>query len=614
MARTGSALFLAVFVATSAVAAEPELTMQADRDKVGLEDTFHLDVTVSNASADMQVTLPKSEDFEILGRSSSTQMSYSVGAGGAGVVTHLQRYTLTVRANRQGKLTIPGASITTSSGVITTKPVTLEVVPGRLQPERRRPPPSGANNPFGFPPGFFPPDMQDDQPSQPEELQADIPRGDSDLFIRASVDKTEPYAGEQVMLSIHLYSRVDLSTVDNVTMPKLDGFLSLDFRTPNQLVSEQRTIGGVPYREYLLRQKAIFPLKAGATTIDPPEADITTGLLFAGRRVHRKGNELKLTVRALPPGPATAVVGRWRLSREISQTEVALGEPLQVKLTIEGRGNLQSLTLPPLGAPSSFKVFDPETADKPNNTRAYVGGTRVIEYTLMPQQTGTFTLPAMTIPYFDPEARKYEEMRVDELTITVKPGANGATTQTVPGGPALVDPSVKNQLVASGLKSLRHTAKFSAPKNSLSTQAWFLPVALAPLLLTLLAMGFVFVKGSLGPESAESIQKRQAKAARKRLAVADELMKKGSTADFYAEVERALSAFISAKLGVNVAGMQRTELLERLTQAGLSEIDRKRIAHVLETCDLGRYAPGMGDASARKSALDEAARSMEVWS
>ncbi|MFZ5441465.1 MAG: BatD family protein [Myxococcota bacterium] len=612
MARTGSALLIALVLSAVALAAsEPELTMQADRDKVGTEDTFHVDIVVSNAPGGSSLSLPTSDDFEVLGRSQSTQMNYSMGPGGAGVVTQVQRHTLTLRANRTGTLKLPPAALKTPSGTITTKPLTIEVVTGRLAPDRtvRRPPPT----PFGLPPGFFPPGFDEEEEDPVGEPLAEIPRGDTDLFMRMSLDKSEAYVGEQVMLTIHLYSRVDLSTVDSVTMPKLDGFLSQDFKTPSNLMAEQRIVGGVPYREYLLRQRAIFPLKPGTVNIEAPEADITTGLIFSGRRVHKKGNDVKLVVRPLPPGPATNIVGRWRLSREISQTQVGLGEPIQVKLVLEGRGNLASVTLPPLAAPPAFKVFDPETQDKPNNSRSHVGGTRTIEYTLVPQQTGTFTLPALTVPYFDPEARKYEEMRVDPIELTINPGAGGATRAPTTGVPP-GESGPKNQLVAGGLKSLRHTAHFTAPRAALSTQPWFLPVALAPLLVTLLVGGFVFVRGRLGPESAESLKKKQARAARKRLAAAEKLLQHGSVGDFYAEVERALVSFMSAKLGTPVTGLQRAELVTKLTEAGVAEAERQRIVQVLETCDLGRYAPGMGDVAARRRALDDAAAAMEGWS
>lgn len=621
MARTGSpiAIVVALLLAAAPALAEVEVTMQADREKVGTEDTFRLEIVVANAPESAVLQLPVAEDFEVLGRSQSTQMSYSLGPGGAGVITQVQKHTLTMRANRTGRLTIPPAAVQTAARLFKTKPVTIEVVRGRLAPDRvvRRAP----SNPFGFPPGFPPgfPGLDDEDdpfPSErlPRQDEPAVPRGDSDLFLRMTLDKSEAYVGEQVMLTIHLYSRVDLSSVDTVTMPKLDGFLSQDFKTPNQLMSEQRLIGGVPYREYLLRQKAVFPLKAGTVTIEAPEADISTGIFYAGRRVHRKGNQLKLVVRSLPPGPSTSVVGRWRLAREVSQTEIALGEPVQVKLILEGRGNLQTVQLPPLGAPAAFKVFDPETSDKPTTSKSHVGGTRTIEYTLVPQQTGTFVLPALNVPYFDPEARKYDEMRVDEITIKVKPGVGGANVMTNPSAPTAGLEGPKNQLIAGGLKSLRHTAHFSPPAAALTAQPWFLPFALAPLALTVLAGAFLFMRGALGNETPESLKKKQARAARRRLAAAEKLLKTGSTSDFYAEVERALTSFMSARLSVPVSGLVRAELVTRLTEAGIAETERARIIAVLETCDLGRYAPGMGEASARRKALSDAAAAMEGWS
>lgn len=622
MARTGSALVIAAVLFASRAHAEVEFTMQADVEKVGTEDTFRLEIVVGNAPDGAALRAPDSPNFEILGRSESSQMSYSMGPGGAGVMNQVRKFTLTMRANETGMQVIPPAKLTFGGKTMTTNPVTIQVVKGRLQPERprRAQPP----NPFGFPPGFrlppgFGPDL-DDEPQAPPSQPFDgdepvVPRGDSDLFMRMSADKTDVYVGEQVMITIHLYSRVDLSSVDGVTMPKLDGFLSQDFKSPSQLNSTQRVIGGVPYREFLLRQKAVFPLKPGTATIDAPEADITTGsILYTGRRVHRKGNELKLNVKTLPPGPANAIVGRWRLSREVSQTEVALGEPVQVKLTLEGRGNLQSVTLPPLNPPAAFRAFDPEVADKPNNSRSHVGGTRVVEYTLVPQQTGSFVLPEIVVPYFDPETRKYDEMRVDDITITVRPGTGGANVIGTPGPTNNTLDGPKNQLVGGGLKSLRHTAKFSAPPRPLSALPWFLPVALAPVVLSMLAAAFAFARNSLGQRSPESLKKREARAARKRLAAAEKLLSGGSTTAFYEEVERALSGFMTAKLGTPTTGLTRAQLTSKLVDARVAEADRARILAVLDLCDLGRYAPGMGEASARRKAIDDAAAAMEGWS
>jgi hypothetical protein len=608
MARTGSALLL-LLLAAPALAADVEFYMSTDRTKVGTEDTFRLEIVVGNAPEGAVVQFPAPADFEVLHRSQSTQMSYSVGPGGAGVVKHLQKYTLVLRANRTGRLTIPPAGLQTATRTYKTEPVVIDVVKGRLAPDK--PPPRQPQSPFGFP-GFPFPDLDD-----PFEDLADpfdeprVPRGEADLFLRSSLDKSEAYVGEQVLLSLFIYSRMDLLSVDSVTMPKLDGFWSQDFKSPSELRPEDAVLNGVRYRRYLVRQKALFPMKAGDITIEPAAADITTGMFFAGSRVHKTSNPVTLKVKALPPGgDGSTLVGRWRLTRQVTDTQVTLGEPVQIKLILEGRGNLQGATLPKLEVPAGIKSFDPETSDKPS-TSAPLGGQRTVEYVLVPQQTGTFTLPGMVLRYFDPEAHRWEEARVDPLTLTVTPAANGATALS-PGGVALLPDGPKNQLVAGGLKSLRHTAHFAAPQGPLWRERWFLPAALGPVALALLWGVAGLVRKALGGQTPESVKKRQARAARKRLAAAQKLSRTGPAADFYAEVARALNSFLEAKLGIPVTGLTRAELDVRLTEHGVAEAERKRLLAVYESCDLGRYAPGMADLTSRARALDDAAAAMEA--
>jgi hypothetical protein len=79
------------------------------------------------------------------------------------------------------------------------------------------------------------------------------------------------------------------------------------------------------------------------------------------------------------------------------------------------------------------------------------------------------------------------------------------------------------------------------------------------------------------------------------------------------EVERALRSFLEAKLNVPVTGLTRDALDGVMAAAKVPSSERARILAVFETCDLGRYAPGMGEASARTKALDDAAWAMESW-
>lgn len=617
MGRIGSALL--VLLSAAPALADVEFSMLADRTKVGVQDVLRVDIVVGNAPNDAQVQFPAPNGFEVLQRNESTEMSYSVGAGGAGMIKQVRRYTLSMRAVRTGTLTIPAAVLEAGGKRYTTAPLTIEVVKGSVDPEpsarqRRR-----AQNPFGIPPGMFPPGFgfpggdDEDDPFSGIFPQPAIPRGDSDIFLRMSVDKPEAWVGEQVIITLLLYSRVDLSSVDSVTMPKLEGFWSQDMKTPSQLTPERKDVEGVPYNVFVLRKKVLFPLRPGDFTIESCEADLTSGLMWAGHRLHRKSNEVKLKVKALPPPGKANAIGQWRLSAQLSQTHVSLGDPVTLKLVLEGKGNLEAVQLPKLDVPAAIKAFDPEVKDQSNLTHNAFSGTRTVEYTLVPQQTGEFTVPGVTLEYFDPERSRYTETRTDPFTLTVTPSPTGQTVAPVPGPVAAQTPDVKNQLVGGGLKQLRHSAQFSSASAPVWSRPWFLPLTGAPLALSVAFALLGALRSSLGRQTPESLKKKQAKAARKRLASAQKLLGSGATTEFYGEVERALTSFLEAKLGVAVTGMTRVELGTRLAARGIPDAEKARLLAVYERCDLGRYAPGMGEASARQAALDDAAAAMEAF-
>ena len=616
MAKTGSALALCLLSAATAFA-DVEFYQTADRTKVGTEDTFGLTIVVGDAPEGAQLQFPTPDEFEVLSRSQSTQMSYQMGGGGAGVIKRLQRYNLVLRAHKVGTLTIPASVLTAAGKTWKTQPLKIEVSKGRVAPDPRAQQQQKHPSIDSLFPGF--PNFEDeDKTAFPDFPEPDIPRSDSDLFLKASLDKTEAYVGEQVTLTLVIFSRVDLSSVDAVNMPKLEGFWSEDLDTPTQLAPEQRMVGGVPYRAYLLRRRALFPVKAGTLTINAAEADITTGFLFNGHRVHRKANTLTLKVKPLPSnanGPQDVNVGQWRLSAEASQTNIKLGEPIQVKVTLEGKGNLRNLSPPALNGPSSVKIYEPTTTDKLSISGGLLGGKRIQEYVVLASQTGDFTLPGLSLPFFNPETGKHEESKTDPIVLHVAPSTTGATAMGIPSAtPSLGDAIHKNRLEATGLKSLRHTASFVTPAPPLWSRPFFIPLALTPL-VALLSWGFVgMLRNVVAPNSPAAQKKAKTKAARAKLSAAQKLLKSGKTTDFYAEVERAVLSFLEAELASNVVGLTRPALDEKLAAIGANETVRAQILRVLDTCDMGRYAPGMGDEKSRERAIDDAAAALGGFS
>lgn len=616
MPRTGKApLPLALLLCSAVAWAQPqtEFYQTVDRDTVGKEDAVRLTVVVSDPPQGAALRFPAPADFDVLSRSQSSQMSYTLGAGGAGVVKQVQKYVFVLRAKRTGRLLIPEAELVTSTKTLKTEAIKVVVKEGSLAPAPPKQPAQPQQSPFdpfaqlgGF---------DDDGDPFAGLMPQSAPANDSDLFIRASLDKEEVFVGEQVNLALVIYSRVDLASVDPVAMPKLEGFWVEDLDRPSQLAPEQKMVGGVPYRAYLVHRRALFPTHPGKISISAAEVNITTGIFFNGRRVRRASNALTLEVKPLPPGGTPAAnVGRWRLATEANTTQVALGEPINLKVIIEGRGNLKNVKTPVLAPVPGLKFYEPEVADKPSTTRGVVAGKRVVQYVILPQQTGAFTLPGLQLDYFNPETRTWEVSKTDPIALRVVPGAQNQQAIGPSGqAQAAVDPSSKNRLEAGGLKPLRVQAAFSAPPVPLHTRPWFLPLTLAPLGLSFALGLLAFARGALARPDSETEKKRKAKAAHARLAAAEKILTSGKTGDFYAELEKGVLGFLEAKLSQPVAGLTRDQLSALLQNAGVAEATRLQVLQVLEQSDMGRFAPGMGEASARHQALEAAVAAIAGW-
>jgi hypothetical protein len=72
--------------------------MQADRATAGIEDTFRLDIVVTNAPDGSVLHQPELKNFEVLGRSESTQMQFNL-SNGQQRITQVRKLSLTLRKN-----------------------------------------------------------------------------------------------------------------------------------------------------------------------------------------------------------------------------------------------------------------------------------------------------------------------------------------------------------------------------------------------------------------------------------------------------------------------------------------------------------------------------------
>ena len=592
--RTGSALLAALCAAGAAGTADVELSASIDREQVALDDTVSLRITAVYASTGEpgELTLPAFSDFEVVSRSQSEQVSFAF-QGGAPSYRRTVTTTLLLTPKRAGDVRIEPARLQYGGKTYQTRALRLHVVPaGQTAPPRRSGAPSvddlGAVDPF-----------------------ADVHPGQRDLLLRASVDNDRPFVGQQVTYTLHLLARINVSGIDKLQLPRLDGFWTDEIEAPQQLASEPRVIDGVAYRSYLLRRRALFPLRAGKAVIDPAEVEALTGfgMLFSRGTARRQSQPVTLEVQPLPAGKPAGFdpgnVGQWTLTATAEPEVVAVGQPITFRLVASGRGNVRDLKMPLLGAIPGLRAYDATTADKETIEKAQIGGTRTIEQLLVPDQTGSMEIPSLSMDVFDPYQKQYRTLRTERIPIRVTPAAEGQASA----------PAVQNLLGSGGVRPIRLRLAAARQPAPPWLSNWFWPLlALPPFGL---ALGLGVSRAWRAIRTDPEIQRlRLARAsATRRLRRARALLAKGESAAFYTEIAHALSGYLLDKQKLSASGLTREELSQALLARGHSEEAVRRTLRVLDDCDRARFSRATGEArEAMLGRADQAIAELEARS
>jgi len=256
---------------------------------------------------------------------------------------------------------------------------------------------------------------------------------------------------------------------------------------------------------------------------------------------------------------------------------------------VEGRGNVKDLVLPRPVVPPALKLYDPTTSDKTSTVRSRIQGRRTQEFLVLPQQTGTFEIPAMELAYFDPDTGRYERSRTAPLTLTVVPGAGSSTLATSAGRGD--EPTARNVLNATALRPLRVQAELDRPQPPWR-RGWFLALLAFPPLAFVGMLAGQAVQRHRARSDPRGEQRRREQRVRARLAA---LRTSGHQLDdvaFSAEVDGAVAELLSLRLGAPVTGLTREALRSRLAEAGAPPELRARVVRIQDACDEVRFAPG----------------------
>ena len=548
--------------------ARGELTVQVELSKTSARvgDIVTLDVrAVSTVNAEVDVEVPPVPGLPVIGRRSSTQMSMSFGGGGQRVRRE-KTVRLELSVDTPGDKTLPPVTARAGGETARSAPLTLRVE--AAAPVRPQKPTAGQV-----------------APPAPSEAR---------LFLRYRLSDSQVFLGDQVLLDLEIFADPTSSfQVESIPdPPDLDGFWVEVLDRPQRLTPRIETVQGRRYQVFRAWRMALFPLEAGPRVLEPISVRFQAGgsLFGGGRRIQRNTRPLELEVLPLPEtgrpaGFSPENVGTYALGARVDRTKVEDGKAVVLEVTLSGVGNVKSARLPELEEVEGFRVYPPNVREQVDLQTTGVRGTKTAEILLVPVDTGRFTIPALTLPVFDPLAEGYDVLSTEPIDLTVE----GASPR-----PSPPPTTARGQAPSSGGGPDRRPVRFAVRLDPPAPGPWESPVwwgvlGLGPLMWGG-AAGFRRWRGR--PRDRE--REREIAAARRageQIEVARTALREGRPADAAAAFTDALYARARAEWQVDLQGLTSQDAGATLAAAGLEAEAADAVSAALERASFVRFTP-----------------------
>ncbi|GAA4311789.1 BatD family protein [Mucilaginibacter gynuensis] len=573
-------LTILLFTATLLHAQDARLTATVASTQVATGEQFEVMFSI-NTNGD-HFAPPDFNGFRILaGPNISTSMS-SVN----GVTTMSNSYSYYIMAEKEGSYTIAPATIFVNGRRLTSNGLTIKVVKGRpVQQQRQQNMQAGGNA----------------QAAAPAE--ADMAKN---LFMRAVADKTDVYQGSQITVSYRLYTRVDLldSQVDKI--PDLNGFWSQDVKNSKeqQVRWHIETYKGQRYNVADIKQTILFPEHAGNLTIDPlgmtflarvpvaPRNEIEAFFGGGSTEVKQKVKSAPVTIHVKPlpeagkPESFTGAVGKFSIEASVDKSELKANEAINYRVKVTGSGNIKLFKDLSTNFPADFEKYDPKITDTITESINGVSGSRVYNYLLIPRHQGSFTIEPLKFTYFNPNTGKYVTLTTKAFPVKVNKGDNEANVTAFTADKQDIKVLDKDiRYIKTGDTELAEEGD-----GLFGSGLYYLLLTVGPIAC---AAAFVYRNKNrkLNSDVVKVKSRRAGKMAAKHLASAQKQLQANNTKAFYEDVFKGLYGYLSDKLNISYADLNKETIASNLKTRNLDDQLTRQLLDTLDLCEMARYAP-----------------------
>ena len=539
-------------------------TASLDRDTIALGESATLSLTFEDGSP-RNVPMPSNvAGLQIAYVGPSSQFSFVNGETKSTVT-----YNFTLTPRQAGDFVIPALQAQVNGQIMTNQPLKLTVTP----------------------------------PNSP--LPAAVNSGSEVAFMRLTLPEKEVYPGEVLAARLDVYLRDDVQNFGNFqfTGTPANGF------TVGKMVqsTKQRVqIGNRIYTDVPL-SLALTTVKTGPVSVGPftasavvvlPSANQARDLfpfgMFGGgeqKQVSLATDTLNVESLPLPtegaPPNFNGAIGDYTMTVTAGPTNVAVGDPITVRVQISGHGALDALTLPDQPAWRDFKTYPPTSRVETGDPLG-LQGTKTFEQIVTPQNTDVHELPAFSFSFFDPGAKTYRTLAQPPVQLAVH--SAGATLT-----PVIAAAKTANTQVPPPQQDIlpikEQPGALTQAGPPLLTRPVFLAMQSLPVFAWLAAFVWRKRTDSLANNPRLRRQRRVARLVQGGLNDLRRLAAENSSDEFFATLFRLLQEQLGERLDCPASSITEAVIDERLVLLGAPEATLAGLRELFQLCNQARYAP-----------------------
>lgn len=538
-----------------ALAAPPVFTASLDRESVTVNETATLTLSFEGGSPTKLPDMPVITNLTIDGpRGRGNTISYVNGQ-----TTSIYTFTYAVIASHEGTYMIPALAAEIDGHVARSAPVSLWVGP-----------------------------------------PVKLPPNSGNAFLNLMVPKTNLFLGEVLPLEIKIY------------------FLAMNAREVPQFEKEGFTIGtkfpqsGKTVSLYNNRRyytvslyNYAIPVKAGKLTLGPATMPVQIprpngpadffGQPLEWTDATLQSEALGINVQPLPydnrPASFNGAVGNFTMTVDASPTNVAVGDPITVKIQITGTGALDTLTLPNQTGWDRFKLYPP-TSELQTSDNLGITGTKTFKLTAVPLSMDMRELPGYQFSYFDPDQKSFRTLTHPPIPLTLRPSAASLPPANLPASPAAGDGTQPPRDIA-GLKQRMGTLAQIQPP--LAVRGWFMLAQFIPvaLWLSLLARRKRAERLAANPQLRR--QRLVDRIVRDGVKALKRAAQQNDAETFFATAFRLLQEQLGERLDRPASAITESVLEDPALVSRLPEETLEAMRDLFHTLNAARYAPQSSD-------------------